>query len=126
MNYKILSTLLAGGILVLSGCATTPSATNAIMLANNQYEVTAVGKTQLIAKNNAISAANSTCGKSASPVVVDEKTEYNGVLKGVVDEQTGKIVEAAAGVIGTLAGKNASLAKDDDYQTTLKFYCKSN
>lgn len=50
MNYKILSTLLAGGILVLSGCATTPSATNAIMLANNQYEVTGIGKSNLIAK----------------------------------------------------------------------------
>lgn len=125
MNYKILSTLLAGGILVLSGCATTPSATNAIMLANNQYEVTGIGKSNLIAKNNAVAAANKTCVRS-TPVTVDEKTEYNGVLKGVVDEQTGKIVEAAAGVIGTLAGKNASLAKDDDYQTTLKFYCKSN
>ncbi|WP_212515474.1 hypothetical protein [Acinetobacter soli] len=125
MNYKILSTLLAGGILVLSGCATTPSATNAIMLANNQYEVTGIGKSNLIAKNNAVAAANKTCARN-TPVIVDEKTEYNGVLKGVVDEQTGKIVEAAAGVIGTLAGKNASLAKDDDYQTTLKFYCKSN
>jgi len=125
MNYKILSTLLAGGILVLSGCATTPSATNAIMLPNNQYEVTGIGKSNLIAKNNAVTAANKTCTRS-TPVIVDEKTEYNGVLKGVVDEQTGKIVEAAAGVIGTLAGKNASLAKDDDYQTTLRFYCKSN
>ena len=46
--------------------------------------------------------------------------------KGVVDEQTGKLVEAAAGVIGTITGKNASLAKDDDYQTTLTFYCKTN
>ncbi|MEX0570456.1 hypothetical protein ABYH20_004375, partial [Acinetobacter baumannii] len=26
----------------------------------------------------------------------------------------------------TLTGKNASLAKDDDYQTTLTFYCKIN
>ncbi|HFF4740396.1 TPA: hypothetical protein ACGC4L_002953, partial [Acinetobacter baumannii] len=25
-----------------------------------------------------------------------------------------------------LTGKNASLAKDDDYQTTLTFYCKIN
>ena len=28
--------------------------------------------------------------------------------------------------IGTITGKNASLAKDDDYQTTLTFYCKTN
>ncbi len=42
----------------------------------------------------------------------------------MVSEKTGQMVEAAAGVIGTLTGKNASLAKDDDYQTTLTFYCK--
>jgi hypothetical protein len=43
-----------------------------------------------------------------------------------VDEDTGKMVEAAASVIGSISGKNASLAKDDDYQTTLTFYCKAN
>ena len=33
------------------------------------------------------------------------KNRISGVLKGVVDEQTGKMVEAAAGCIGTLTGK---------------------
>jgi hypothetical protein len=33
------------------------------------------------------------------------KTNYNGVLKGVVDEDTGKMVEAAASVIGSISGK---------------------
>jgi uncharacterized protein (DUF2252 family) len=84
--------------------------------------VTGVGKTNLIAKNNAVDAANKTCKRSTA--IVDEKTNYNGVLKGVVDEDTGKMVEAAASVIGSISGKNASLAKDDDYQTTLTFYCK--
>ncbi|MCY1181605.1 hypothetical protein D9M73_221180 [compost metagenome] len=98
----------------------------AVQKENNQFEVTGIGKTNLIAKNNAITAAQKTCSKSTSPVVVDEKTTYNGVLKDVVSEKTGQMVEAAAGVIGTLTGKNASLAKDDDYQTTLTFYCKIN
>jgi POT family proton-dependent oligopeptide transporter len=86
----------------------------------------AVGKTQLIAKNNAISAANSTCGKGASPVVVDEKTEYNGALKGVLDEKTGQMVQAAAGILGSISGTNTGLNKDDDYQTVLTFSCKAN
>ena len=96
------------------------------LVIDNQYEVTGIGKTNLIAKNNAISAAQKTCTKKTAPVVVDEKTAYQGVLKGVVDDETGKLVEAAAGVIGAVTGRNTSLAKDDDYQTTLTFYCKAN
>jgi len=106
--------------------AKPPTNTLAIQKENNQYEVTGIGKTNLIAKNNAVTAAQKTCTRNTAPVVVDEKTAYQGVLKGVVDEQTGKMVEAAAGVIGTITGKNASLARDDDYQTTLTFYCKAN
>ena len=126
MKKTFIMTLLGGLALGLTACASTPTNTLAIQKENNQYEVTGIGKTSLIAKNNAISAAQKTCSRNTSPVVLDEKTAYQGVLKGVVDEQTGKMVEAAAGVIGTLTGKNASLAKDDDYQTTLTFYCKTN
>ncbi|QCO21777.1 hypothetical protein C9E88_009895 [Acinetobacter cumulans] len=113
-------------VLLLSACASTPTQSLAIQKPNNQYEVTAVDKTQLIAKNNAISAANSTCGKSASPVVVDEKTEYNGALKGVLDEKTGQMVQAAAGILGSISGTNTGLNKDDDYQTVLTFSCRAN
>lgn len=113
-------------VLLLSACASNPTQSLAIQKPNNQYEVTAVGKTQLIAKNNAISVANSTCGKSASPVVVDEKTEYNGALKGVLDEKTGQMVQAAAGILGSISGTNTGLNKDDDYQTVLTFSCKAN
>ena len=126
MKKNFIMTLLGGLALGLTACASTPTNTLAIQKENNQYEVTGIGKTSLIAKNNAVSAAQKTCTRNTSPIVVDEKTAYQGVLKGVVDEQTGKMVEAAAGVIGTLTGKNASLAKDDDYQTTLTFYCKTN
>ena len=126
MKKTFIMTLLGGLALGLTACASTPTNTLAIQKENNQYEVTGIGKTSLIAKNNAVSAAQKTCTRNTSPVVVDEKTAYQGVLKGVVDEQTGKMVEAAAGAIGTLTGKNASLAKDDDYQTTLTFYCKAN
>ncbi len=49
--------------------------------------------------------------KNTTPVVVDEKTTYNGVLKDVVSEKTGQMVEAAAGVIGTLTGKKCIFSK---------------
>ena len=125
---KKLITVLTGitFAIVLSACASTPTQSLAIQKADNQYEVTGLGKTQLIAKNNAISAANSTCGKKATPVVSDEKSEYTGALKGVFDEQTGKMITAAAGVLGSVLGTGTSIEKDTDYQTTLTFSCKAN
>lgn len=113
-------------VFALTACASNPTAPLAIQKGNNQYEVTGVGKSNLISKNNAITAANKTCGKKATAVVTDEKTEYNGALKGVVDEQTGQMIQAAASVIGTISGKNGSLARDEDYQTVLTFNCQSN
>ena len=111
--------------LVLTACATTPSQSLAIQKENNQFEVTGLGKNQMIAKNNAIVAANTACGKKAAPIVADEKSEYNGALKGVFDEETGKMITAAAGVIGSVMGKGG-IEKDTDYQTTLTFTCKAS
>ncbi|MCU4609659.1 hypothetical protein [Acinetobacter ursingii] len=125
MKTQMTASILTVSALLLTACASNPTSTAAIQKDNNQFEVTGVGKTNLIAKNNAVDAANKTCKRSTA-IVVDEKTNYNGVLKGVVDEDTGKMVEAAASVIGSISGKNASLAKDDDYQTTLTFYCKAS
>ncbi|WP_180176511.1 MULTISPECIES: hypothetical protein [unclassified Acinetobacter] len=107
----------------LTACTSNPTTSLAIQKENNQYEVTGIGKSSLISKNNAITAANNTCGKKATPVIVNEKTEYNGALKGVVDEKTGQMIQAATTVLGTLAGKSSSLARDEDYQTILTFTC---
>ena len=74
MNKTIVMTVCGGVMLGLTACASTPSNTLAIQKENNQYEVTGIGKTNLIAKNNAISAAQKTCTKKTAPVVVDEKT----------------------------------------------------
>ncbi|OTG83100.1 hypothetical protein [Acinetobacter sp. ANC 4648] len=109
----------------LTACATTPTRSLAIQKDNNQYEVTGLGKSQIIAKNNAIAAANSACGKKAAPILINEKTEYQGALKGVVDEQTGQLITAAAGILGSVLGKNTAIEKDTDYQTTLTFSCKT-
>ena len=126
MNKFTALSLLASSALFLTACASNPTQTLAIQKAYNQYEVTGLGKDQITAKNNAIVAANKTCGKKAAPVLIDEKTEYHGTLKGVVDEQTGKMITAAAGVIGSVMGKNYGIEKDTDYQTTLTFSCKAS
>lgn len=126
MNKFTALSLLASSALFLSACASNPTQTLAIQKADNQYEVTGLGKDQITAKNNAIVAANKTCGKKAAPVLINEKTEYQGSLNGVVDEQTGKMITAAAGVIGSVMGKNYGIEKDTDYQSTLTFSCKAN
>ncbi|WP_151960955.1 hypothetical protein [Acinetobacter bereziniae] len=126
MNKFNALSLLASSALLLSACASNPTQTLAIQKADNQYEVTGLGKDQITAKNNAIVAANKTCGKKAAPVLINEKTEYHGSLNGVVDEQTGKMITAAAGVIGSVMGKNYGIEKDTDYQSTLTFSCKAN
>jgi len=128
MNMKKLSVILtlSTAALFLTACASNPTQSLAIQKADNQYEVTGLGKTQIIAKNNAVNAANKTCGKKATAVVSNEKTDYNGALKGVVDEETGKMITAAAGVLGSVMGKGNAIEKDTDYQTTLTFSCKAN
>lgn len=126
MKKQLLTCTAIASALLLSACASNaPTKSLAIQKPNNQYEVTAVGKTSLAAKNNAISAANSTCGRNASPIIVDEKSGYNGALKGVFDEKTGQMVQAAAGILGSITGSNTDISKEDDYQTVLTFTCQA-
>lgn len=112
--------------LALTACASNPTTSLAIQKENNQYEVTGVGKTSLISKNNAITAANNTCGRKATAIIMDEKTGYNGALKDIVDERTGQMIQAAASVIGSLAGTNTDISRNEDYQTVLTFTCRAN
>ena len=126
MKKQVVFCTSIASALLLSACASNaPTQSLAIQKANNQYEVTGVGKSALISKNNAISAANSACGKNATPVITDEKSEYSGALKGVFDEKTGQMVQAAASVLGSITGNSGNLSKDDDYQTVLTFTCQA-
>ena len=125
MNKTLILGSTLASALLLGACSSNPvNNTIAIQKPNNQYEVTGLGKSEVIAKNNAVLAANKTCGKSIA-IVLDEKTTYNGALKGVVDEQTGKMIQAAAAILGTIEGKRADISKDDDYQTVLTFQCQA-
>ena len=120
---KLATLCVTATALVLSACASQPTTSLAIQNINNEYEVMGLGKSQVIAKNNAITAANKTCGSKAVPILVNEKSSYNGAFKGVVNEKTGQVIQAAADMIGGLAGKSAGLSRDDDYQTVLTFKC---
>lgn len=113
-------------VLVLTACSSNPTNTLAIQKENNQFEVTGLGKSQVIAKNNAVTAATKTCGSRSTPVIVDEQSTYDGALKGVVDEKTGQMIQAAATVLGNIAGTGNNINSDNDYQTTLTFRCQSN
>ena len=55
----------------------------------------------------------------------DEKTEYQGALKGVVSDETGKMIQAAASVLGSISGTNSGINQDSDYQSILTFSCKA-
>ncbi len=55
---------MSGVVLLLGACATTPKNTLAVQKENNQFEVTGIGKTNLIAKNNAITAAQKLAQKT--------------------------------------------------------------
>lgn len=124
---KILTGL--GGVLaattLLTACASNPTETLAIQKPDNQFEISGLGKSQIIAKNNAVAAANKTCGKNSAPVLLDEKAQYNGALKGVVDEETGQLIQAASTVLGSVIGTKNTLERDTDYQVTLTFSCKA-
>lgn len=74
----ILASALSSVVLLLGACATTPKNTLAVQKENNQFEVTGIGKTNLIAKIMRLLPLK-TCSKSTSPVVVDEKKQHTTV-----------------------------------------------
>lgn len=124
-RHTIILTTIFISSLLLTACATTPNHSLAIQKENQSFEVTGLGKSQIIAKNNAIQAANNTCPKNTQPIVIDEKTSYHGALKGVVSDETGQIIQAAASVIGNMTGMKTGMNQDDDYQTVLNFRCQN-
>lgn len=110
--------------IVFTACSSNPPATLALQKENHEFEVTGLGKTAVIAKNNAIIAANKTCARQTA-IIRSENTSYHGLFKNVTNEQTGQNVTAAAEILGGILGRSSNLQRDDDYQTTLTFYCQA-
>jgi len=42
-----------------------------------------------------------------------------------VSDETGKMIQAAASVLGSISGTNSGINQDSDYQTILTFSCKA-
>lgn len=127
-NHRIKAAAVVALIpmLFLNACATTNSHSLVYQNSNNQYQVTGIGRSELAAKNNAISAANNTCGRNKVVQVLQEQNRFNGVLKDVVDEKTGRMIHAATGILSVFTGQNTDLTREDDYQTELSFVCKNS
>ncbi len=107
---------------LMAGCTTAP--TNPLIIArdNNTFETVGQGKTRTAALTNAMNNATRAC-RSQQVIVQDEQTRYNGV----VNEQTGRVIEQVGTVVGVLTGNTAlgkGIARDDDYEVTVKFYCR--
>jgi hypothetical protein len=106
---------------VLTACASTPTSL-VIPRENSQYDTVGMGKTRIIAMNQAMQSANSTChAQRGQAIVISDKTRYNGV----VDEQTGRIIERVGSAVGAIAGiVSPSISRDDDYDVTVTFRCQ--
>lgn len=114
-------TLLAslGGALLLSACATSTTTAPVITRADATHETTGLGATKAKAQETALATAKKQCGLK-TPVIIDDKTTYNGVL----DEKTGRMIEQGVGIIGSVFGTaSPNLSRGDDYEYYIKFKC---
>lgn len=112
--------LSLGAAALLSACASTTSTSPVLTRADGTFETTGLGTTKLKAQEAALSAAKKQCG-TRSPVIISDKTTYNGVL----DERTGRMIEQGASVVGAVFGQaTPNLSRDDDYEYQIKFQCR--
>lgn len=103
----------------LTACQTTTTSP-IIQRENKLFETTGLGKTKIIAQQNAINSANAQCGRLQSPIVVTDEVKYNGVL----DENLGRVADKAISVLGGILGSKTSIARDDDYEYKISFRCE--
>lgn len=115
---KIQQLVIIGLTIGLTACQTTTSSP-IIQRENKLFETTGVGKTKLIAQQNAINSANAQCGRLQRPIVVTDEVKYNGVL----DEGLGRVADKAVGVLSGILGNKTSIAQDDDYEYKISFRC---
>ncbi|MDO5768648.1 MAG: hypothetical protein Q4P13_04020 [Psychrobacter sp.] len=110
---------MLAAVLGLSACQTAPTSP-VMQRANSTYETTGLGKTKVIAQQNALASAKRSCG-IRQPIVLTNSVKYNGLL----DERTGRAVDQVGSVIGAVLGAKApNLNRDDDYEYTINFRCQ--
>lgn len=115
----VASAAVLAALLGLSACQTTPTAP-VMQRANSTFETTGLGKTKVIAQQNALASAKKSCGLR-QPIVLTNSVKYNGLL----DERTGRVVDQVGSVVGAVLGAKApNLNRDDDYEYTINFRCQ--
>lgn len=113
-----LSTTLAA-TLALSACQTTPTSP-VMQRADATYETTGLGTTKVAAQQNAINAADKTCGRK-QVIVLDNKVTYNGVL----NERAGRMIGQMGSIVGSVLGNSTpDMSRDDDYEYMINFRCQ--
>ena len=118
-NRSVATMAMLTAVLGLSACQSTPTAP-VMQRANSTYETTGLGKTKVIAQQNALASAKKSCG-IRQPIVLTNSVKYNGLL----DERTGRMVDQVGSVVGAVLGAKApNLNRDDDYEYTINFRCQ--
>lgn len=104
--------------LFLCACQSAPSAP-VIARSDATFETTGHGKSKALAQTRALENAARQC-RGKTPVVLSENSVYNGVF----DERASRAIEQGAAILsGALGAKTPELARDDDYEYTVRFSC---
>lgn len=108
---------------LLTACQSLPNTTAPVIpRADATFDTSGMGKTRNIAISDAMFNANITCKKARQSRVVVIKDDI--IYKGVIDEETGSLIDKVGKAIGVLAGqKMPTAASDTDYEARIKFKC---
>lgn len=109
-------------IALTAGCASEQMG-NVIPKPNNRYDVVGKGASEDDAMQMSLKTAEATCkSRNMRHVVLGHQTKY----KGLVSEQTNKVINTGASIIAALSTKAVpTLSDEDDYQVTMEFSCEA-
>lgn len=108
---------------IVAGCTSTPKMGNVIPEEGGIYQVVTTGESNDTALSSALHSAKTTCEQRQSRfVVLDQKTEY----KGLVSEDSNRAIDKVAGIVSAVAFiPIPTLSGDDDYRITMQFKCET-
>ncbi len=106
----------------MGGCASNPRVDNVIPLEGGVYEAFATGRSKEAALRPVLYSADVTCHERLMRfVVLEEKTQY----KGLVSESTNQVIDKAEELIVATTGESfPTLSGDDDYHVSIRFRCE--
>lgn len=106
-------------VVLITACSSNPPRTLAVQTSDRHFQISANGKSKVIAQNNAIRAAQQTC-RNRQPIITHQDYQYDGLG----NDKVGQVLQQTGRVLGVLTGRNMDLSKDSDHTVTLDFYCQ--